>query len=207
MATNGKATNLPEPREPRAHTAITSIQTRIEPRKKEVETAETILQLFSMQAVQETEHPALPNESLTQAELYPIRQAFKPEHITALRLLGIAIGRSKRALDLQTDDLIASDTEIQKIQVILPELFCCRKLGDGFGAVINGLICAFENLGGDSMNSKQIRALHEVLYDLRERPFLSSDDADEELDAIEAAGLETTPAELMDLLSSESSIR
>src|ERR1035441_9568793 len=98
---------------------------------------------------------------LTQSELYPVRHAFRPEHLTALRLLTVAVGRSKRALEaIVVSDMLAADTEIQKVQVLLPELFCCRTLGDGFTTIVNAFMSAFEALAGDTPNSNQIKMMN-----------------------------------------------
>jgi|SRR5208282_443053 hypothetical protein len=141
---------------------------------------------------------------LSQAELYPARHAFSREHITALRLLTLAIGRSKRALDSITgDNMLAADTEIQKLQVLLPELFCCRGLGDGFGTITNALMSAFEVLGGTTPDVNQIRAMNKVLQVLKEKPFLSVDEADDQVQVLESVGLNPYPAELVEFLSSE----
>ncbi len=146
----------------------------------------------------------LPNRRLTQSELYPVRQAFSREHITALRLLSLAIGRSQHAMQFITDEnVLAADTEIQKLQVLLPELFCCRTLGDGFGMVVNALMSSFEGLGGDTPNATQVRSICKMLTVLRNKPFLSADEADEEVASLEAVGLSPYPAELLDFLASE----
>ncbi len=145
---------------------------------------------------------------MSQAELYPSRQAFSRDHITALRLLKLAVGRSKRALDgLAANDAIAADTQVQRLQVLLPELFCCRSLGDGFGTVINAFMSAFETLGGDTPDASQIRTMNRVLQLLREMPFLSADEADKQLELLESVGLSPYPAELLEFLSSDKSLR
>lgn len=141
---------------------------------------------------------------LSQAELYPARHAFSPEHITALRLLALAVGRSKRALDaIAADNALVADTEIQKLQVLLPELFCCRVLGDGFGTIINSFMSAFEALAGDTPDVGQIRAINRVLQLLKEKPFLSADEADDQVEVLESVGLSPYPRELVEFLSSD----
>ena len=143
------------------------------------------------------------NLRLSQNELYPARHAFSPEHITALRLLTLAVGRSKRALDaFAADDALIADTEIQKLQVLLPELFCCRALGDGFGTIINSFMSAFEALAGDTPDVGQIRAINRVLQLLKEKPFLSADEADDQVEVLENVGLSPYPRELVEFLSS-----
>jgi hypothetical protein len=145
---------------------------------------------------------------LSQSELYPIRHAFSPEHITALRLLGLAVGRTQRALTAMNDgDEIAADSETQKVQVLLPELFCCRSLGDGFGSVVNGLLGAFESLQGNPPSVPQLRKLNQVFILLRDKPFLSADEADEQLGQLESVNLSPYPAELVEFLSSGEGVR
>ena len=150
----------------------------------------------------------IPSPRLSQSDLYPARHAFSPEHIAALRLLRLAKGYSQRAIVALNDgDEIAADSETQKVQVLLPELFCCRKLGDGFGTLINALISAFESLAGDPMALVQLRAVNHVFALLLDKPFLTTDDADQELEKLEAVDLNPYPAELVDFLSSAESIR
>jgi hypothetical protein len=141
---------------------------------------------------------------LSQSELYPVRQAYSREHLAALRLLTIATGRCKRALDaIATNDMLAADIEIQKIQVVLPELFCCRVLGDGFGTIVNALMSAFETLSGNTPDVIQIRTMNQVLQLLKEKPFLSADEADEQVEKMESVGLSPYPPELVEFLASE----
>jgi len=145
---------------------------------------------------------------LSQSDLYPVRHAFSPEHLTALRLLKIAVGRTERALKALIDgDAIASDSEVQKVQVLLPELFCCRSLGDGFGTIINAAMSAFESLRGEQLDLVQLRALNRVFSVLKDKPFLSADEADQQIEQLEAAHLNIHPPELLDFLSGAESIR
>ena len=55
------------------------------------------------------------------------------------------------------NQLIVADDAMQNVHALLPELFCFRTLGDGFGMVVNGLLCAFQNLGGLPLERHQIR--------------------------------------------------
>lgn len=144
---------------------------------------------------------------LSQRDLYPARQAFSPEHIVALRLLGLAIGRCRRAIDVHPEDFMAADVEIQKIQMSLPELFCCRTLGDGFGTIVNALICAFHNTDGNLLAPNQIRILEKVFTELRDKPFLSVTEADDMVEQLESNAFNPYPKELIEFLSSEQSIR
>ena len=145
---------------------------------------------------------------LSQSDLYPARHAFSPEHITALRLLRLALGRTQRASRALDDgDDVTADSEMQKVQVLLPELFCCRALGDGFGSVLNALMSAFECLRGNMPSILQLRTISRTFELLRDKPFLSADEADLQLEQLEGAHLNTYPPELVDFLSSGESIR
>jgi len=173
--------------------------------KKPAETA-TTASLLDVQDPIVSEEGLSRSQSLrlSQTELYPARHAFSPEHITALRLLTLAVGRSKRALDaIAADNALVADTEIQKVQVLLPELFCCRTLGDGFGTIVNSFMSAFEALAGDTPDVDQIRAINRVLQVLKEKPFLSADEADDQVEVLESAGLSPYPSELVEFLSSD----
>jgi len=99
--------------------------------------------------------------------------------------------------------MLDADTEIQKLQVLLPELFCCRGLGDGFGTIINSFMSAFEVLAGNMPDVTQIGAMNRVLQLLKEKPFLSADEADDQVEVLESVGLNPYPAELVEFLSSE----
>jgi len=146
-------------REPR--TRVVSSDTSVEARKgKAVESSATRVDDLRLFRGLRVEHGQ--PVRLSQNDLYPARQAFSPEHITALRLLKLAIGRCQRAIDAQADDPMAADIEIQKIQMSLPELFCCRALGDGFGTIVNALICSLQNMDGNALERSQIRILGEV---------------------------------------------
>jgi hypothetical protein len=145
---------------------------------------------------------------LSQSELYPVRHAFSPQHITALRLLALAAGRTQRALSAMNDgDEIAADSEVQKVQMLLPELFCCRTLGDGFGAVVSAVMSAFESLQGNPLNAAQLNTMNRVFSLLRNKPFLSADEADQQLEKLEAVHLSPYPTELVEFLSSDKSVR
>jgi hypothetical protein len=144
---------------------------------------------------------------LNQNDLYPARQAFSSEHITALRLLKLAIARCQRAIDAHADDPMTADIQIQKIQMSLPELFCCRALGDGFGTIVNALICALQNNDGNALDPNKIKVLKSVFTELREKPFLSAMEADESVELLESNGFYPYPKELIEFLSSDQSIR
>lgn len=185
---------------------LSSDTTRLDSREGRVlERSETGVHDFGLSQQPQSESGPFPR--LSQNDLYPARQAFSPEHIMALRLLRLAIGRCQRALDAQAEDPMASDTEIQKVQMLLPELFCCRALGDGFGTVVNALICVFQNTDGNLLDQNQIKILESVFKELRDKPFLNVTEADDFVELLESNGFSPYPTELIEFLSSEQSVR
>jgi hypothetical protein len=187
-------------REPRVR--VLPWDTTLESRKEKlvVGSATSVDDLRQLRAVPVHHGPPV---RLTQSDLYPARHAFSPAHIAALRLLKLAIGRCQRAIDAHADDPMAADIEIQKIQMLLPELFCCRVLGDGFGTVINALICVFQNTDGNTIDPNQIRTLERVFQGLRDKPFLGATEADDTVELLESNGFNPYPAELVEFLSSD----
>ena len=91
------------------------------------------------------------------------------------------------------DDLISSDDSIQRFQALLPELFCCRGLGDGFGAVINSIFHAIGNMDDTPMNESQLRAILNILRRIYTEPFIEYDEAVEEIMHLETVGFEVSP--------------
>jgi hypothetical protein len=185
----------------RPETRIRSLETTLESSKeKPVGTSATIIEDLPLFREGRSEHARL-----SQHDLYPARQAFSREHIAALRLLQLAIGRSQRSIN--AEDPMEADIEIQKIQMLLPELFCCRALGDGFGTIINALVYVFENANGMTFERSQIAILKRVFQGLRDKPFLSSTEADDTVELLESNGFNPHPSELIEFLSSDQSIR
>jgi|SRR5579859_2394490 len=151
---------------------------------------------------------SLTSARLSQSELYPVRHAYSREHITALRLLRLACARMNRAMAaLASEDGIAADIEVQKVQRALPELFCCRALSDGFGSMVNALMSVFESLEGNLLNEPQLRVLCRMFALLLDKPFLTADEADAHFEELEAVGLNPYPAEFVEFLSDGEGVR
>ncbi len=102
-----------------------------------------------------------------------------------------------RALELlkqASDDLVtARKTEnpmdasrlVPRVQLILPKLFACRSIGDGFGVVINSVHFAFTNLRGTPLTPNQLNAVWRVLRELRDRPAMSLEQGIQRVEELE----------------------
>jgi hypothetical protein len=75
----------------------------------------------------------------------------------------------------------------------LPELFCCRSLGDSFATVVNALFHGLKNLNGLPIREAQITQILNSIRVLRRRPFLEYGEALAVVGRLEATGLRSDP--------------
>jgi hypothetical protein len=94
---------------------------------------------------------------------------------------------------LNKDDLLSSDDALQRFQALLPELFCCRNLGDGFGAVVNSIFHSLKNLDGIPLNGKQLEAVLKTVRRIYTEPYIAFNEAVEEIMSLENTELEMEP--------------
>lgn len=111
-------------------------------------------------------------------ELYSNPEFTSRELQIALRLLGESISLSTLALDeLRSGDRLASHEATLSLQSRLPELFACRGLGDGYGAIVNSIQLALINRRGQPLDENQLNSLRNLLKELRAQPFIRFDKA------------------------------
>jgi len=104
----------------------------------------------------------------------------------------------------QSVDPIEMDRSVQRAQVLLPKLFACRSIGDGFGVIINALHFAFANLRGTPLTPDQLNIVWRVLKELRARPVMSLEQGIQRVEELEARGLDVDPRDIGDLLENPS---
>ncbi|MEN6373833.1 MAG: hypothetical protein ABFD75_03490 [Smithella sp.] len=115
-------------------------------------------------------------------ELYPLASEIKPELSTALHLLEEGIEDINISIKmLMENDLISSDDAIQRFQALLPELFCCRNLGDGFGAIVNAIFHSLKNLNGIPASLEQLKVIQKITNRILTEPFISFEEAVDEI--------------------------
>jgi hypothetical protein len=113
---------------------------------------------------------------------------------SAWRLMSIALANVDSALELLGDgDRIGGDDAMQHYEVLLPELFACRSIGDGFGLIVSSLQNAVTRLRGRAMEEQQIRAVRSVLIALRSEPFMTFDAALTHVSRLEQVNLNVNP--------------
>jgi hypothetical protein len=106
------------------------------------------------------------------------------------QLLGEAVSAA------ENDNLIAADDAAQRVEALLPELFCCRSLGDGFGTVILSIYHGLNNLGGQPVSKSQIAVMAEAIRRLRREPLLDYDAALVLASKLERSGMSVDPPSL-----------
>jgi hypothetical protein len=136
-------------------------------------------------------------------DLYPLRDALSDVIAKAFALLAEGRQRTERAAAaLQEGDRIASDDEINRLQALLPELFCCRSIGDGFAAIIAAIHYGIKNMVGAPLNEQQLLAVGRLLRRVETEPFVNTDEVVNEIIFLEDTGLTVEPiafAELSEL--------
>lgn len=132
---------------------------------------------------------------LTTEEVYRALEFTTVELRSALRLLRDAIGWCDRALSADTlGELFQADDAMVNVQMIMPELFCCRALGDGLAEIVNAIQSSFENLKGMTLEGPQVSSIRRALVAIQNEPRLSFDRALEFVGAMESTGLIVEPA-------------
>lgn len=116
---------------------------------------------------------------------------------TVLRLLREGVSNCNEALSaLANDEPIEADALMLKVRTTLPELFCCRDIGDGFAEIINAVQSAFENLDGRMFSSDQVRAVKSVLAAVRNEPRMSFEKSLGHVSTLEDVGLKSEPSDI-----------
>lgn len=134
-------------------------------------------------------------ESISTKDLYPLSDDLNPVLARALLLLDEGKQYINEAINKFAEvDLLSSDDALQKFQVLLPELFCCRVLGDGFGAIVNSVYHALRNLDGVPLKPDQFQVILYIINRISTEPFIEFKEAVDEIMFLENVGLVVDPS-------------
>ncbi len=134
-------------------------------------------------------------------KLYPATEGSASDLIRALGLLADAIELLEKARAAARDkEIVTSDRYTQRFKALLPDLFGCRRVGDGYGVIINSLHFALVNQHGEPLSFEHLTTAWRVLKGLRNRPFVSFDEAMESVGELEASNLKVDPVVLPELV-------
>lgn len=128
-------------------------------------------------------------------DIYRAPEAGSIELRSAMRLLPEAVSWAESAIEaLDAGEPFQADDAMLHVHSLIPELFCCRGLGDGFGAVINAILSSFEKRQGLPMEIGHLEAIRRALSAIRSEPRMSFDRALDLISVMEEAGLSVDPA-------------
>lgn len=131
-------------------------------------------------------------------EFYP--SGGSPMLRAATRLLAEGVSLAEDAVAASdADDFVTAQDIILRLKALMPELFCCRSLGDGYGAIINAVMYGLENLGTEPASDEQMRLIRWILQQVKTHPFLSHNVAVDLIMALEDGGLVVEPEEFQHL--------
>jgi hypothetical protein len=112
------------------------------------------------------------------SNLYPLAKEINPQLYGAMALLdeGITLLRNGAGA-LKEGNAIAADNYTLSVRALMPDLFCCDGLGDGFRAIVLATMHSLINLEGAPLSAVQFAAIEDTLEKLRKEPFLDFDGA------------------------------
>ena len=138
---------------------------------------------------------AFGKEQIDIESLYPLSHELNPQLATAVRLINEGLTIINAAINMEREaDLISSDDAIHRLQALLPELFCCRSIGDGFAAIVNAIYHSISNMHGTPLNAQQLQAIKKALSRINTGPFLVFEEAVDEISSLEEAGFDVEPS-------------
>jgi hypothetical protein len=152
-------------------------------------------------AIDESDHARIEEQARPGAthrlgveDVYPDPGTRPPELNTALNLLYEADRELDQAVsELRSDNKLEADDATQRFFALLPELFCCRSLGDGFGLIVSSMFHGVQNLEGMPADEEQLLAFVYTTQFARRHPFCSSETAAQVVEKLSESGLNVDP--------------
>jgi len=133
--------------------------------------------------------------------LYPADKEYVSDIVDALALLGEAVGLLDKArVSARNKEAITADRYWQRFQMLLPKLFRHRKIGDGYGVVINSLHFASINQHGTPLSFEQITTVWRVVKELRNAPVPHFEQGLKYVQELEDCRLQVYPATISELI-------
>jgi hypothetical protein len=135
-------------------------------------------------------------------DLYPNAKATMPAAHRARHLLREATEYADAAQKsiAHNETPIATDEHLTRLLALLPELFCLE-ISDVFSMLISAVHCSLTNDDVVGLDLNKVWAISQALSSLYHSPFLNEPRALDLIEAMQDAGLQTTPAVLTNLVT------
>jgi hypothetical protein len=147
------------------------------------------------------EEPVSSGQRLETEDIYPDPGARPAFLNSALKLLHEATTLLDKAIaDYRAEDRISADDCICQFQALLPELFACFEIGEGFALIVSSMFHALQNAGGLPLNERQMIALAYLVRFARTDTYCSIDTAIDALEKLTEADLNINPP-MLDLIA------
>lgn len=78
---------------------------------------------------------------------------------------------------IDDEEMLGAHDTLMLFRRLLPELYCCRDLGEGFEEILRSVNMAVENIGDGNLNREQAVAIRFILRTLHREPFIKYDAA------------------------------
>lgn len=138
--------------------------------------------------------PNLVNNFKEVTDIYDVNSVQNSIYLrNAILTLRKALELILQALEALKDDrIIESDNCVMLFGGLLPELFCCRSIGDGYCSIVNAIIIAMENKKGDFLGFDQLQELKKVTTRILNEPFMKFEESINLIDELEEVGFKTS---------------
>jgi hypothetical protein len=134
-------------------------------------------------------------------KLYPADKDHVSDLIAALGVLADAIALLEKArVAARKQEAITADRYWQRFQSLLPGLFKHRKIGDGYGTVINALHFACVNQHGAPLSFDQLTTVWRVIKELRSAPVTPFEQGLKYVQELEDCQLRVYPAAIAGMI-------
>ncbi len=140
-------------------------------------------------------------------QLYPASAELNTQLSQGLILLAQCLQRAERAINyVRTQQLVSADDQAHHMLTLLDELFCLRRISEGFANVVAACGNGLRNLRGQLPSEEHLLALNSCLLAIKKKPFLDFDASVELIERLEAVDLNVDAAgtnEILDWLGDE----
>lgn len=133
----------------------------------------------------------------TSEKLFADSEHLSADVKNAIRLLKESQVLLESALsEFDEQNFLPADDYLQRFYMILPELYCCRSVGEGFANIIQCCFHGLKNLEGMPPSRDQAQVLNLSIRSLLDELFMDFDESIRFVDDLEEVGFNVGPSRL-----------